>query len=128
LVNITAVILLGTSFNTGIPSAWHSYIKTLLEEQYSCFSIIYCLWDYSFTILSPLLVKSLPMISYPNSRSTFFLILSVLSVLQFSHFCHSVLSSNWLCWCLLDLHFIWSDGVVIQLLPLYWEWQMFHMG
>jgi len=72
LVNVTAVILLGTSFITGIPRAWHNYIKTLLEEQYSCFSIVLCLWDYSFTILSPLLVKSLLMISYyPNSQVHF---------------------------------------------------------
>lgn len=79
----------GTSFSTGIPHAWHSYINTLLEEQYSCFLNCPLLWDYSFTILSPFLVKSLPVISYyPNSQVHFSL------YYQFYQFCNSSHTSS----------------------------------
>ena len=84
LVNITTVILLETSFNAGIPNAWHTYIKTLLEALCSCFLIIFCLPDYSFIILSPLLVRSLPLISYCP-----YIQVHLLSYYHFYQFCHS---------------------------------------
>lgn len=113
MVNVTAVILLGTSFNTGIPCAWHNCIKTLLEEQYSCFSIVLCLWDYSFTILSPLLVKSLPMISYyPNSQVHFS------SYYQFYQFCHSSHTSS--------IHFRHLTLLVFIVVPVPLEWWCSH--
>jgi hypothetical protein len=113
-------ILLGTLFNSAIPHDWHTYINTLREAQYSCFSILFGSPDCSFTILSPLLIKSLPLVSCCPSTQVHLPL-----YYQFYQLCNSSDNSAFQFPHLTDFADVrWSSislEVVIQFLPFFWE-------